>query len=69
MVTYGKVVEMVFRGNEKSLPFLCSAVFCAPLFPSLEERVDFPRNIMRMLGKGMGMGGQGWEGLVLGLAG
>lgn len=27
MVTRGKVVEVVFSGNEKSLPFLCSVIF------------------------------------------
>lgn len=27
MVTWGKVVEVVFSGNEKSLPFLCSVIF------------------------------------------
>jgi hypothetical protein len=46
MVTLEEVAEVVFRGNEKISAFSLSLIFCAPLFPSLEERTDFPRATM-----------------------
>lgn len=61
MVTWGKVVEMVFRGNEKSLPFLCSVVFCAPLFPSLEKELISQELLWKWSVRAWGWGvGSGW---------
>lgn len=46
MVTSEDVAEVVFRENEKISALSVSLIFCAPLFPSLEERTDFPTAIM-----------------------
>ena len=46
MVTSEEVAEMVFRENEKISALSLSLILCAPLFPFLEERTDFPKPIM-----------------------
>lgn len=58
MVTWGKVVEVVFSGNEKSLPFLCSVIFW--------EKSWFPKNYYEEdWGRRRGAGACGGGGLLI----